>query len=234
MTRNDKSVNVTVIICCYNSQAFIRETLDSAMNQTLADKEIIVVDDGSTDDTMNILKEYEKISIVTHPGYHNRGKSASLNLGLASARGEFVAFLDHDDIWLPRKIERQIEQFESDEDIALVYCDGNWLNCGQVGSRILGEGFSEPSNPVKLLMDCYILSASAVMVRKRVFNDVGLFDEDLVGCDDHDMWLRIAERYRMVYLNEPLYHYRIHDAQLSSDVRMWMGGRIILDKAKLY
>lgn len=117
--------------------------------------------------------------------------------------------------------------------IPAIYTNGVWIDeKGNVGSKILPNTFNENNKPIELLMDCYIKSHSSVMVRRSVFDVVGLFDEDLVGgSEDHDMWLRIIEKFKIKYIDEPLFKYRIHDKQISKNIEMWLDGFAILDKA---
>ena len=228
------SYKVSCIIPCYNSKSYVKEAIDSVLSQTYANIiEIVVVDDGSTDKTPFILESYQPhINIIHHYANKNCGKSASLNLGIKKSTGNFIAFIDHDDVWFPEKIEKQINIFENFKKIAMVYTNGIWIDDkGKIGSLILPKFFREDNNPLSLLMDCYIKSASSVIVRREVFDKVGFFDENLIGCDDHDMWLRITEKFEIKYIKEPLYKYRYHKDQLSRDVRMWTGGFTILDNA---
>ena len=224
---------VSCIIPCYNSELFIKDTIDSVLSQTFENIEIIVINDGSTDKTQSILETYlPYIDIISHDANKNCGKSASLNLGIKKSTGQFIAFLDHDDIWIPEKIEKQINIFKNFKNIVMIYTNGVWIDDkGNIGSLILPKFFREDNNPLSLLNDCYIKSASSVIVKREMFDKVGFFDKNLVGCDDHDMWLKITEKFEIKYIKEPLYKYRYHKDQLSHDVRMWKGGFTILNNA---
>jgi glycosyltransferase involved in cell wall biosynthesis len=227
---------VSCIIPCFNSVKYIREAINSIINQTYGNVEIITIDDASTDETVNILSEYSSkinIKILVHEDKKNHGKSASTNLGLSISNGEFVAFLDHDDIWHPKKIEKQVAFLEQNKEIGLVYTNGIYMNdLEQETGPILPVSFEEKNDPSSLLMNCYIKSASQVMMRKTVIDNIGLFNETLIGCDDHDMWLRTIEQYKIAYLNEVLFKYRIHDKQLSNNVEIWNNGFHLLEQAK--
>ncbi len=224
---------VTTIIPCYNGEKFICETIESALNQSYCNSHIIAVDDGSTDGTLQILNSFSpSIEILRHPDCGNHGKAAALNLGITRSTGDYISFLDQDDTWTSEKILKSLELMIVQKEIGLVYTNGLWMDfAGNTYGTIMSKGHNEENSPMSLLMNCYIKSASSVMVRRCVFESVGLFDEQLIGCDDHDMWLRIVERFKIGYVDEPLYNYRIHGSQLSSDLRMWLGGFAILDKA---
>ncbi|MDA8326875.1 MAG: glycosyltransferase family A protein, partial [Nitrospiraceae bacterium] len=123
---HDKSLSlVTVIITCYNSEKFIKQTIDSALSQTYKNVDVIAVDDGSTDTTRQILDSYqERIRVLEHPNGANRGQWASANLAMRQSGSDYVALLDHDDIWAPAKIERQVNFLDGRPDVGLVYSNG--------------------------------------------------------------------------------------------------------------
>lgn len=223
---------VTTIIPCYNGEKYIHETIESALKQSY-NSQIIAVDDGSTDGTLQILNSFSPlVEVLRHADCENHGKAAALNLGITRSNGEYIAFLDQDDTWASEKVLKSLELMDVQKEIGLVYTNGLWMDfAGSTYETIMRKGHKEENSPISLLMNCYIKSASSVMVRRSVFESVGLFDEKLTGCDDHDMWLRIVERFKIGYIDEPLYNYRIHGNQLSSDIEMWLCGFAILDKA---
>lgn len=222
---NNQSL-VTVIIPCYNAAGFVRQAVDSAIAQTYENIEILCIDDGSKDDTLGILESYgDKIKLLRHPGGANKGQWASVNVAVRQARGEYVAFLDSDDIWTKDKIAAQVDALETCR-AGLVYTDavcvdsaGTWYN------RRLADSHIEENSPEKLLLDCYIVNSS-VMVRKSILED---FDETLQAAD-HDMWLRLIEKCTFMYLNEPLTGYRSWGGQISYKRRQWEDGFVILKK----
>jgi len=227
---------VSVIIPAFNRGKYIRQTVDSVLNQTYPNFELIVVDDGSTDDTRQILEEYgERIRIGEHPQRANRGQSASINLGLEYANGEYVAILDSDDYWEPDKLEAQVAYLEKHPDIGLVYGNGTAVNeNGDFLYDIFAPGHQERNIPDNVLLDCYFLVPNNSLVRGEVFEKTGGFDESLRSAQDHDMGIRIAEVARLGYIDKPVYHYRRHSESISSkkaDLR-WINGFVILDKAR--
>lgn len=234
MTR-ENSPKVSVIIPCYNREKFVKETVDSALSQDYPNIEVVAVDDGSTDSTLEILRGYgDRIRVLQHPGRVNRGQSASINLAMRSTRGEYVAILDSDDVWRPEKTRRQVEILEKNPGCGLVYANG--LAIDEKGNqlyRLFKPGHVETNSPEKLLLDCYMSVPSNSLVRRSAFEAAGEFDERLRSAQDHDMAVRLAEVTNFQYLDEPLWFYRRHpDTQSFKHTRRrWDAGFLILDKA---
>lgn len=232
----DKSLPlVTVIIPCHNSEKFIKQTIDSALSQTYGNIEVIAVNDGSTDATRQILDSYrERIRVLEHPGGQNKGQWASANFAMRHSGGDYVALLDHDDLWAPAKIERQVNFLDGRPDIGLVYINGHAID--ENGNRLyklFPLGHVEANRPEKILLNCYIPSPSNSLVRRAALDKAGEFDEELSCVADHDILIRLAEVTRFAFLDENLYFYRRHANQLSqrSERRMWENGFKVLDKA---
>jgi glycosyltransferase involved in cell wall biosynthesis len=227
---------VSVIIPVFNRAAYIGATIDSVLAQTCGDFEIIAIDDGSTDGSRAIVDGYgERVRVLEHPGRANRGQSAAINLGLTAARGDFIAILDSDDLWLPNKLALQVAFLDSNPDVGLVYANG-WA-IDQNGKKlydIYGADHQELSDPARVLLDCYFFLPTNSLVRRAVIAGAGEFDETLRAAQDHDMAVRIAERTRLAYLPEKLFCYRRHPGSIShgrADVR-WRLGFVILEKAR--
>jgi glycosyltransferase involved in cell wall biosynthesis len=229
---------VSVIIPAFNRARYIRQTVESVLGQTYPNIETIVVDDGSSDGTRGILEEYQdKITLLQHPQGQNRGQSASINLGLSRAEGDYIAILDSDDYWEPEKTEIQTAYLEQHPDVGLVYANGTAVNSnGEFLYNIYPARHDEESRPEKILLDCYIHLPSNSMLRKSVLDRAGRFDESFRAAQDHDMLIRIAEITRLGYINKSLYHYRRHQESISKSnqgaIRRWRNGFIILDRAK--
>ena len=206
---------ITVVMTAYNAAEFISETLDSIRSQSFRDFEILVVDDGSTDGTAAIVREYTDVRYFHQA---NAGCAAGRNTGIRNALGSYVAFVDADDLWAPDKLEKQVACLGSRPEAALVYSDAFAFDSnsraifGRVGDRKLFDG--DILRP--LLLSSFIPSATPV-VRKSVFSDVGLFDEsdDRRLVEDWDMWLRIAAKYPVAVIKEPLALIRIHGGNIS-------------------
>lgn len=227
--------SVTVIIPCFNRGAFLRQTVDSALAQTWRNVEVIVVDDGSTDDSAQILDAYgDRIRVLTHPGRENKGQSASINLGLSSSTSDYVAILDSDDWWEVDKLRVQVEFLESNPKIGLVYCNGYQVaEDGTRKWRMYSDDHQEHSDPARVLADCYFLVPNNSLIRRAVIDETGGFDESLRAAQDHDMAIRIAEVAKIAYLPVDVFNYRRHDDSISKkNTRLrWSNGFIILDKA---
>jgi glycosyltransferase involved in cell wall biosynthesis len=219
---------VSVVIATHNYGRFLPSALDSALAQTFRDLEVIVVDDGSTDDTASVVRPYSRDPRVSYQRTEPRGQPRAKNLGIRVSRAPFVAFLDADDIWLPSKLEKQIELFQKDPEVGVVYSrrilideEGWELEYSQPS---LYRGWILP----RIFRHNFVCFSSSV-VRRSVFDAVGAFDEDFALAIDYDLWLRVALHYRFDYVNEPLVKYRTGHASLSQRKleRVRMAERII-------
>lgn len=219
---------VTVIIPSYNCEAYIAETIDSILNQTFRDIELIVVDDGSTDRTQEIVKGYgEPVRLITQ---QNARVCAARNRGIREAKGEFICLMDHDDYWFPEKLSRQIEEFERHPEAGAVFStfirwyrdkDGNFP-APESYDRASVTDDTDPEFTGwiyhQFLLDCWMLTSSA-MFRKEVFDKCGMFDEALPYSEDWELWIRMSRHYPMVKLNRPYTLYRQHPLQGNRIVR---------------
>ncbi|MCX7799027.1 MAG: glycosyltransferase [Fimbriimonadales bacterium] len=216
---------VSVLLTCYNHRPFLQPCLEGLFGQTFRDLEVVAIDDGSTDGTRELLSEETRIDrlILTE---RNLGTYAALNLALEASRGEFVAILNDDDLWDPRKLERQLELFEAHPELGLVHTDGWFMDAE--GRRLEGSplGFEFPrtttGDALVALLYANKIIASAVLVRRECFDRVGSFDPAYFGSGDWHMWLRIAERWNVGYVDEPLTFYRLHGSNASHRLeRIW-------------
>jgi glycosyltransferase involved in cell wall biosynthesis len=205
---------VSVIIPTYNRGWIIKKAIDSVLFQDFNDFELIVVDDGSTDNTQNILNSYQKDIRVLQQ--NNQGVSAARNQGLSAASGRFLAFLDSDDIWLPKKLSRQVDFFSLNPDALICQTEEIWMrNNVRINPK---KRHKKPSGMIfeQSLALC-LVSPSAVMIKRALFDEVGLFDETLPACEDYDLWLRISCLYPVHLIDTPLIIKRGgHDDQLSA------------------
>jgi glycosyltransferase involved in cell wall biosynthesis len=213
---NTKKPAVSVIIPTYNRGWILGEAVDSVLAQEFEGFELIVVDDGSTDNTRDILETYANELIIL--SQNNRGVSAARNRGIAAAGAPLIAFLDSDDLWQPQKLSRQVAFFNTNPEALICQTEEIWIrNWVRVNPKKRHHKFSgmifEPS-----LALC-LVSPSAVMIRKKLFDIVGLFDENLPACEDYDLWLRVSCRYPVHLLDDPLIIKRGgHEDQLSKAV----------------
>jgi len=213
MTQRSKKPLVTVIIPTYNRGWVVQEAIDSVLDQDFRDYELIVVDDGSNDNTREILGAYGKAITVLQQS--NRGVSAARNRGIAEATGRFIAFLDSDDLWLPRKLTTQVKFFEENAAAVINQTQEIWIRNGlRVNPKKRHHKFSGMIFERSLAL-C-LVSPSAVMIKKSLFDAVGAFDENLPACEDYDLWLRISCRYPVHLIDFPFIIKRGgHDDQLS-------------------
>jgi Glycosyl transferase family 2 len=212
------SLCVSVIIPTYNTAKWIGETLDSALAQTLADVELVVVNDGSPDtpELERVLQPY--LPRILYLKQENRGPAAARNLGIRHARGEFLAFLDSDDLWSPQYLAQQMKLFDERPSLDMVYSDTRLFG----NSRFAGKTFMElyPQRGAATLENllsghCTIVTSCAV-VRKRAVVEVGMFDESFFVGEDFDLWLRLAHGgARIGYQREVLGRRRIHAGALT-------------------
>jgi glycosyltransferase involved in cell wall biosynthesis len=208
---------ISVIIPVYNGQLTIEETVKSVLNQTFTDFELIVINDGSTDSTLDILKKFHDNRIIIY-SYPNAGLSASRNRGIKLARGEFISFIDADDLWSSDKLKNQLESLRENPEAAVAY---SWTSFIDKSGNTLDYGIQYTVNGYvfqDLLTFFFIGSGSNALIRKKVFNEVGQFDETLTSAEDWDMFLRIAARYHFASVPAPQIFYRLIDNSMSTNV----------------
>jgi glycosyltransferase involved in cell wall biosynthesis len=200
---------VSVNIPCFNSAGFIHHTIESLLGQTYEDFEAIVIDDGSTDRTGDIIRSYRD-ERIRYFYQENRGLSLSRNRALSLSQGEYIAFLDHDDVWLPDKLRQQVEILDKDQDFAFVYT--NYFKLKPNGKKYLGNRKTQPEgNIFENLLYYYSICLSTVMVRKQSLERLEtLFDAKLCLAEETDVFMRLLFRERARYIEQPLTIYRIH------------------------
>ncbi len=208
---------VSVIIPTYNRASWVTEAVVSVLAQTCRDFELLVVDDGSTDGTLAALARCGgEIRVLRSP--RRRGVSAARNLGIAAARGEWLAFLDSDDLWLPEKLARQMAFMEAHPGLLLSQTEEIWVRRGVRVNPPLTHRKEGGRIFLRSLERC-LVSPSAVLLHRRLFKDHGGFDEDLPAAEDYDLWLRLSWRHEVGLVPEPLIIKRGgHPDQLS---RQW-------------
>ena len=208
---------VSVIIPTYNRAAVLGRAIDSVLAQTLPVSEIIVVDDGSGDDTQALLRRaYPQCRVICQP---NLGISAARNRGIAAARNEWLAFLDSDDEWLPGKLEAQWAALQASPECRLCHAEEIWIRNGKRVNAMNKHAKTGGSIYQRCLPLC-VISPSAAIIHRDVFRDYGGFDESLPACEDYDLWLRICARESVAFVPTPqIQKYGGHDDQLSR--RYW-------------
>ncbi len=211
---------VSVIIPTYNAAHFILDTIKSVASQTMADFEVIVVDDSSSDDTLRIIRDFAGLDrrIRCIPFEKRSGVSAARNAGIKESRGKYIAFLDHDDLWLPQKLEKQIELFNRDSDLGLVFSKEAIMTLDNKTVGISGgTGSARKGYIFKDLLCGYSISPSTVVIKREVFDTLDeWFPESMEMAEEADLFLRAAYVYKIDYCNEVLVKWRMHSGNDSS------------------
>lgn len=192
---------VSVIIPTYNRKEIVVDAIVSVLNQDYKDFEVIVIDDGSTDGTTQyLLNRFPDIRLITQK---NKGVSNARNIGIVAAKGNYIAFLDSDDRWLANKLTRQIQYIKKYPDYNICHTEEIWYRNGIRVNPMKKHQDSAEDLFLKSLKGC-IISTSSVLIKKQLFDDVGLYDESLPACEDYDLWLRITAKYKILFLAEKL------------------------------
>ena len=232
---------ISVIIPTYNRASVLPRAINSVLAQKGVEFELIIVDDGSTDDTERVIRGTRSSFLVPRKSFNesqipsselrvfrqeNKGPSAARNLGIQHAKGEWIAFLDSDDEWKPGKLKAQLEFFWGNPDYLLCQTEEIWI---RNGNRV---------NPMKkhkkyggwIFEKCLplcVVSPSAVMMHRKLFDEIGLFDESLPACEDYDLWLRIAAKHPIGFIKKPyILKYGGHADQRSREFPAMDGFRI--------
>ncbi len=208
---------ISIIIPTYNRVGRLTAAIESVLEQTDECWELIVVDDGSTDDSERVVGGF-KDPRICYIKQENKGVSAARNAGIRNAHGMLIAFLDSDDRWDPRKLEVQLGYLESHPDIHICQTEEMWIRNGRRVNPM--KKHAKPSGWIfTSCLPLCVVSPSAVMLRREVFDTVGLFDEALPACEDYDFWLRASLHYEIITLPDALtIKVGGHDDQLS---RQW-------------
>ncbi|MDR3687791.1 MAG: glycosyltransferase [Fimbriimonas sp.] len=215
---------VSILLTCFNHVKYLPACLEGVRRQGFRDFEVLAIDDGSTDGSREWLAEQADILCIFNES--NLGTYETLNVGLKAASGEFIAVLNDDDLWEPDKLVRQLDLLDSHPDVGLVHTGGTFID---------GEGNRRDGNPLGFAFPRFQtgdillglvyenkIIASAALARRECFDKVGPFNSAYFGSGDWEMWFRIAERYQVGFVDEPLTHYRVHGANASHKLeRIW-------------
>lgn len=216
---------ISVVIPIYNGEKTIKETIISVLNQTFADFELIIINDGSDDATLEIVQNIKDPRIQVF-SYANAGLSASRNRGVAKAKGEFISFIDADDLWTPNKLELQLKALQDHPQAAVAYSWTDWIDQSGQFLRAGGHITVNGNAYEKLLIRDFIESGSNTLIRKQALDEVGGFDPSVTPPEDWDMWLRLAEKYEFITVEEPQVLYRISPNSASFDVEKMEAGSL--------
>ncbi|MBA7548094.1 Undecaprenyl-phosphate 4-deoxy-4-formamido-L-arabinose transferase [subsurface metagenome] len=225
----NKKPTVSVIIPTYNRAHLIGRAINSVLNQTYQDFEIIVIDDGSTDKTKEVVKNFQKQDKrIRYIWYEkNKGGSAARNIGIRDAKCEYIAFLDSDDEWMPKKIEKQVNFFvKCSKSVGVIYClyysqEDSFEYIEKVNSSNMRHG-----NVYNSLLNGWCPSSTSFFILKtQVFKKSGLFDESLSSFQDYDLWIRIAQYYEFEFVEEYLAIKHNHGgSQIAKDLKPRLKG----------
>ena len=204
----ENSPKVSVIMSVYNGEKYLKEAIESILNQSFKDFEFIVVDDGSTDKTPEILENYAKqdqrIKIITNS--ENIGLTKSLNKGIKVSKGEYIARMDDDDIAMPERIKKQIEFLEKNPNFGVVGC--NVIIINETGNFV--KNVVLPNNLMQVLKKRNYLAHGSLVFQKAIIEQLGNYDEQMLYAQDYEMILRISKTFEVGFISEFLYKLRVH------------------------
>jgi len=222
---------VSIIIPVYNGEKYISQALESVLMQTYSEFEVIIVDDGSTDATKSSVASYND-SRIAYFYKENGGLSSARNYGIQLSVGEYIAFLDADDIWQPEKLQKQVDFLDSHPDFGIVGCDFQFMNDeGKLFGIVRMRKFypQDGVNLANLLKHSFLLPSS-IMVRKNVIDDVGVFDPGFDGAEDIEFFLRVFKKYPLGIVDDVLLRYRIGHPSLSRGFRSYQVREKVFDR----
>ena len=211
---------VSISVPCYNYAHYLQDAVQSILNQSFRDWEAITIDDASTDSTWEVMQGFRDPRIVCVRHTQNKGNIVTFNLAIARSSGEYVAILSADDLYRPNFLKRTVEMLEAHPDAGMVYTGWEMVDAR---GRTIREVTSMPhaqdgvyDELPSLLLGCHIPQCGT-LVRRRVLDQVGVYDPTLIRAGDWDLWLRIARRYKVAFVSEALYQYRRHGGNMSVD-----------------
>ena len=207
---------VSVVIPAFNSEQYITTCLDSVLGQTYQNLEVILVDDGSTGKTVQLVSEYDSGRIQIH-SQENSGVASARNHGVQKASGEWIAFIDSDDIWLPDKLQKQLDhcscsQWSHTDSYFLGGVYEKHTRASDLSEKHSGDIFT------RLLIE-NLIGTSCVVIKKAIFEEFGGFSTSYRALEDWELWIRVASKYDICYFEEPLVYYRVHSASISRSTR---------------
>jgi glycosyltransferase involved in cell wall biosynthesis len=208
------SPRVSVVMAVYNGDRYLREAIDSILTQTFADFEFIVVNDGSTDGTLGILRSYNDPRLIVEDSQRNVGLAQSLNRGVSRAQGEYIVRQDADDFSSPKRISRQVEYLDEHRNIGVVGAATQWIDGHGNPLRVWPGAQNNCQLQQLLVSTCPLIHGSAAY-RHQAFDEVGGYDVAMRTGQDYDFWLRVSEGWDLACLPEVLYTYRYHPEMAS-------------------
>lgn len=228
---------VSVIIPAYNHEKYVKSCIESVLDQTYDNIELLIFNDGSTDKTDDVIRTVLKVKSgnIKYISKENEGLCKTLNKGLEIANGTYIALIASDDLWLPDRIYKQVNFLENNKNIGMVFSDAYFMYDHKKSKDkytgykpIIRKCFlnSLPNtNIYEALLNENIIPAVSALIKKECYRKVGLYDIDL-KFEDYDMWLRISKEYPIGFIDEPLVYYRLHDSNISKNMKVMFTGSI--------
>ncbi|MDC1162240.1 glycosyltransferase [Tenacibaculum sp.] len=207
---------ISVIIPTYNRAYLLKETIDSVLNQTFNDFELIIVDDGSTDDTEQLILSYDED--ITYIKIVNSGQSRATNIGINASKAEYIALLDSDDLWDRSFLETSYETLLGNASYGFCFCNYSYFD----KNKVISEKYLEVNRQVSGDLFPYVLEGQFIcigsfLIKKEYLIVVGLYDEEIPVANDWDLWLRISHKYNGIYIDESLFKLRQHNNRISKN-----------------
>lgn len=207
---------VSVITPTYNREDFLPEAIESVLSQDYENFEFLIIDDGSTDNSKEVIDGYMDSGKIRYFYQENSGQSVARNKGISEAKGKYVCFLDSDNRWLPGKLSRSVAELETSPEYDVLYADGTLIN--EAGEEISRENMTRyTGNIVMELLKDNCVSMNTTMVRTHILREVGGFSSHVKVADDYDLWLRLSAKSKFLYISEYMADYRVMANQISSD-----------------
>jgi len=227
----DKTMLISIITPTYNREAFLPAAIESVLAQSYKEFELIIVDDGSTDNSRELINAYaDKDPRVKYLYQENQRQSVARNYALSIAKGDFICFLDSDNYWPHDKLEKSLKAFEQHPEADIVY--GDCITIDEQGNELHRNNMRRYSGSIAaLLLKDNFVSMNTTMTRRKCFNEMGGMSGKRRVADDYDLWLKFSARYRFQYIPEFLAYYRVMENQISSNkkLRFETNEKIILD-----
>lgn len=222
---------VSVVVPVYNREGLVPFAIDSILGQTYHNLEVVLINDGSTDNSLAVLRNYEhqfpdKVRVIDQA---NQGQVKARNVGIRASKGRYIAFLDSDDVWRPEKLELQLPEFGP--GVGLVYCGAEFVNNE---GACLGFEVVDPDLTGNIYTQLLIknrMTGGTVVVSREALDQVGLFDEELRAAENWDLWIRVCKQYKAGAVARPLIQYRFHPNNMSKDFDLMLSAkRRIIEK----
>jgi len=209
---------ISVILTSFNgaTRGYLGFAIESVLNQTYKEFELLIVDDGSSDSTKQFCEKYLSDDRVKYIYQDNKGLAGARNTGIANSQGRYICFLDDDDVWKEDKLQKQVEFFEKNPNVGMIYTNLELID--EVG-KIIGYQKHKANGDIykELFFENIIDAPSSCMIKKEVFEKVGNFKEWMKSAEDYELWFRIAKEYKIYSINEPLVEYRVHQNKMSTN-----------------